>query len=101
MEICKEIDYSTIKETYNELLDIFSANGIIERHELSLKTRINYDLSIDGDDWNDYVERITKKFNFNFHNFNPYIFFHSEGEISLLIWVHLIPLFSVLYKMVR
>jgi hypothetical protein len=60
--------------------------------KISIKTAINNDLGIQGDDWDTILLALYEKEGLRLHGFNFYDYFFDEGQISMGIFGDIISL---------
>lgn len=84
---------SSYKKTYNDILTIISEERGEPINKLSLETTINNDLGVYGDDWDQLIEPIIKKYPIT--DWSGFVFLnHMAGEgypprlfINMLIFI--------------
>lgn len=94
------ISFSELRNISNRIIDLISDVTSTDRRKLTLKTAINNDLGVDGDDWDDVLYALKEKENIVFDGFNVQEYFHYEGEIPLLpILLFFIPIRYIFYTL--
>ena len=80
-----EIKYGELRKLTEKLIAIISEETRLPINKISLKTSINNQLGIEGDDWFLIQDRIQAEFNFDFKGFNFNEYFYEEGENVLFL----------------
>lgn len=87
-----EISLSELRFVTESVFNIVSDIGGINPTKLSLKTSINNELGIQGDDWEDLVIKVKQEFNCEFSELNFYDYFLDETQISYNFFLNLLYL---------
>ncbi len=77
-----KIPFSELKDISTNIINIVGKSTGYSKTEISLRTSINYDLGIDGDDWDDILMALHKTQNICLDGFNFYDYFNDETQIS-------------------
>ena len=80
MEI--KTNYSTLRSTTDSIINLVSKMSGTEKEEISIRSSINNDLGIDGDDWVDLQEALKEKEGLSLEGLQFYDSFIDEGQIA-------------------
>jgi acyl carrier protein len=74
--------FTEVRSVTKRIINIVAENSGIDSAEITLRSSINFDLGVDGDDWDDILHDLIKKEKINFEGFEVQKYFNSEAEIS-------------------
>ncbi len=93
-----EITYTDLRRLSDKVVHIISEVTLIQPEKITLKSSINNQLGIDGDDWFLIQERIQKDLNFDFKDFNYHNFFFEEGSNVLKFPIRIFSVISRVFN---
>ncbi len=98
-----EVTYTELRNIVRDFITVFSKNGAFKDEPICLRTSINFDLGIDGDDWDEFLYELVEKHNLKLDGFEFYKFFHDEGQISngLIFAILFLPFVLLRYLIER
>ena len=82
--MCSEINssFTSLRQTVDRIITIVSEVTSYEREKIDLKTSINNDIGVDGDDWDDLLIALKERGGLNLEGLNFYDYFQDEGQIA-------------------
>ncbi len=78
-----KISYKDLRKLSEDLISSISEQILVKKEKITLRSSINNELGIDGDDWFDLQERLKAEFGYDFSDFDFRYYFNEEGEQTL------------------
>ena len=74
--------------TLDDLADMLATLRSEPRGQITADTRLGEDLGVDGDDWDEILGAITRRWGTDFATFNFYDYFGEEPQLhAFYVWV--------------
>lgn len=98
-----EVTFAELRSVTTRIINIVAESGGVDQNEISIKSSINYDIGIDGDDWDDLLYKLVEKEHMNFEGFEFSKYFNSETEISnnMVYYVLFVPFIFMTFSIDR
>lgn len=77
-----KIKYHDLRLAIERIKDLVSEATLYDKEKMTLKTSINHDIGVEGDDWNDILLSLRNKENLTLDGLNFYDYFYDEGQLS-------------------
>src|SRR5260370_6923084 len=87
-----KIKYRDLRQTIERIKDLVSETTLYDKKKMTLKTSINHDIGVQGDDWDDILLDLRNKENLTLDGLNFYDYFYDEGQLSSMAPLNLILL---------
>ena len=94
-----KIKYTDLRQTVERITHLVSETTLYDRRKITLRTSINHDIGIQGDDWDDILIQLRDKENLTLEGLNFYDYFYDEGQLSSMapLGLLLLPVRLVTY----
>jgi hypothetical protein len=96
-----KIKYRDLRQTIERITDLVSETTLCDRKKINLKTSINHDIGVQGDDWDDILIKLRDQENLTLEGLNFYDYFYDEGQLSSMapLSLLLLPVRLVTYML--
>lgn len=74
--------YTSLRQTTYRIIDLVSRKSGVEKEEISIRSAINDDLGVDGDDWTELQIALREKEGVCLDELQFYDYFMDEGQIA-------------------
>ncbi len=95
-----EISYIDLRTLSENMITMISEETKISKEKISIKSSINNQLGIDGDDWISIKDRLRTDFNCSLSGFKFHEYFFEEGENVLSFPLMILDLIAVPIKLI-
>lgn len=98
-----EVTFPELRSVTVRIINIVAESSGVNRNKISIKSSINYDIGIDGDDWDDLLYMLIEKEQINFEGFEASKYFYNEGELSnnIIYFILFVPFIFITFLIDR